>query len=127
MKKEIIICIVVVTLIIVLNVITQNHTNNSMLEIQEGLSKIREKLIANNDNELEKNSREILNEWKEKSESLAYYIEHDELEKVEQYMREMDSNIETKEYEMAVQALDTCDFIISHIKEKYKFSLKNIF
>lgn len=127
MKKEIIICIAVVFFIVVLNIITQNHTNKSMDEIQLKLSQIREELISNNTKDLREQSIELKNIWKEKSEILTYYIEHDEIEKVEHYIWEINSNVETNEYDMAIQSLDTCDFIISHIKDKYKFSLKNIF
>ena len=42
-------------------------------------------------------------------------------------MLETESYIEVEEYDVAVQTLDTCNFIIDHIKDKYEFSLKNIF
>jgi len=127
MKKEIIISIVVIILIITLNIFTQNHTDSSMNEVQAKLSEIRKELILASDKNLNEQSKELKSIWKEKSKSLTYYIEHNELEKVELYICEVNSNIETKEYNMAIQSIDTCDFIISHIKDKYKFSLKNIF
>ena len=58
---------------------------------------------------------------------MVIYLEHTELEKVEMYILETQSHIETKEYTMAIQSLDTCDFIIDHIIDKYEFSWKNIF
>lgn len=127
MKKEIIICIVVVSLVIILNVITEKHTNKTMEEITEDLTSIRKELISKDERNLENDINNVLNKWLEKSDALAYYIEHDELEKVELYIREVNANIETKEYNMAIQALDSCNFIIAHIKEKYKFSFQNIF
>lgn len=70
---------------------------------------------------------EITENWNKKKEFFVIYLEHTELEKVEMYMINAKSNIETREYEMAVESIDTCKFIISHIKEKYEFSLENIF
>lgn len=127
MKKEIFICAIVVIFIVVLNIITSNHTTAIMDEITKELNEVREGLIQGKSDGLNEKIDKIAEKWKEKSEELAYYIEHDELEKVELYIVETKSNIETSEYNMAIQGLDSCKFIISHIKEKYKFSLKNIF
>lgn len=127
MKKAITICIVVIILIVILNIITENHTNAVMDEIVEDLDIIREKLIMKNSEDLNENIEEIVDKWKERSKSLAYYIEHDEIEKVELYLLETKSNIEVEEYNIAVTSLDSCKFIIEHIKDKYTFKLVNIF
>lgn len=58
---------------------------------------------------------------------MVIYIEHNELEKAEMYIVEAKSHIETNEYSMAIESLDSCKFIIDHIIDKYEFSLKNIF
>lgn len=127
MKKELIISVVVIALVVILNIITTKHTNTVMDEIAEELSIIREELLSKNDDNVREKIEFLAREWKNKSENLAYYIEHDELEKVELYIVEAKSNIETEEYNMAVQSIDSCKFIISHIKDKYEFKLVNIF
>ncbi len=83
--------------------------------------------MENKEENLNNRIEEIIENWNKKKEAFVIYLEHTELEKVEMYMIEIKSNIETKEYEMAVQAIDTCKFIIGHIKEKYEFSIENIF
>ena len=98
-----------------------------MDEITASLNTVRHNLEIQDDIGLSKNMESIINNWKEKSDILSFYVEHDELEKVGMYLQEIDSNIETKEYNIAIQSLDTCNFIIEHIKDKYKVSLKNIF
>ena len=113
MKKEIIISIVIVLIIVILDIITQNCTNKSMSQVSEKLMDVRADLINGNEDKTK--------------EKLVIYIEHGELEKVEQHMLETESYIEVEEYDVAVQTLDTCNFIIEHIKDKYEFSLKNIF
>lgn len=127
MKKEIIISAIIVLIIILLNIITQTYTYNSMTEIEEELVNLRKNL--ENENEIESQNEITIakKKWDEKKEKLVIYLEHDELEKVEMYIIETNSHIETKEYKMAIQSLDTCKFIIEHIKEKYDFSWRNIF
>lgn len=127
MKREMIICIVIIVSIVILNIITQNNTYKTMDEITATLNGVRQNLVAQDNTGLSKTMEDIINTWKDKSDILSFYVEHDELEKVGMYLQEIDSNIETKEYNIAIQSLDTCNFIIEHIKDKYKVSLKNIF
>lgn len=98
-----------------------------MSEVSEKLMDIRADLINGNENKTKEKIIATKQNWDKIKKKLVIYIEHDELEKVEQYMLETESYIEVEEYDVAVQALDTCNFIIEHIKDKYEFSLKNIF
>ena len=127
MKREIIIACIIIILIIILNIITSNYTNEVMEEMTSDLNKIRGQLVSNNNENLEDSVDNVIEKWKEKKDKLAYYIEHTELEKVELYLYEMNSNVETDEFNIAIQSLDSCNFMVSHIKDKYKVALKNIF
>ena len=127
MKKEIISSVVIVIIVVVLNIITQKYTNITMDEISNELAMIREDLSKENIEESEKGIENAKNKWDDIKNKLVIYLEHDELEKVEMYIIETASHIETKEYSMAIQSLDTCEFVIEHIKEKYEFSWENIF
>lgn len=127
MKKEMIISCIVVAIIIILDIITQKYTKASMNEIEEVLVSVREELKKENDIEAKEKIEEAKSKWDKIKEKLVIYIEHEELEKVEMYIIESRSNIETKEYEMAIQTIDVCNFIMDHIKDKYELSLQNIF
>lgn len=127
MKKEIIICFVVVALVIALNVISEAHTDFIMDDTENSLGTLRQELFAEDSPKVETEIKDILNKWEEDKELLSIYIEHDELEKIETCLREINSNIETEEYNIAIQSLDTCVFLMNHIKDKYKLSIKNIF
>ncbi len=127
MKKEIIICIIVILLIFILDFITENNTNNVMGNLEEMLENTKENIIIENDEDMEENIEEAINFWEEKRDILSLYIEHDELEKLEMYLREIKTDIGTKEYNMAMESLETCLYVIEHIKDKYKLSIKNIF
>lgn len=127
MKKEIIIIFIVIILIIILNIITSRNTNRVMGEITADLGMVREGLNIGAEEQMKENIKKAKETWDNEKDKLSVYIEHDELEKVEMYMTNVDTDIQTKEYSMALEALDTCRFIIEHIKDKYSLSIKNIF
>ena len=58
---------------------------------------------------------------------MAYFIEHNELEKVETNLTNIKSYIEEDELDMAISSIDEAEFILKHIKEKNSFNLENIF
>lgn len=58
---------------------------------------------------------------------LAYYIEHDELEKVDTAIVTMKSYIKTNDYSLAIAELEEGKFVLEHIKDKNSFNLQNIF
>lgn len=131
MWKEIIICTIIIVTIAIGNNITQNY---SVKTIETITSKLRELKIEmkekeeNIDNEkIQEKVNNIFNEWTQRYDKLAYYIEHDELEKVETNLTSLKSCIETNSFSEAVDELDKCTFVLKHIKDKYMFNLQNIF
>ena len=129
MIKEIVVCLVIIISIFTLDSKTQSYTQKSVEESTTKLEKLRENLIAEekNQEELLKSAEDIYNSWMEFHDRLAYYIEHDELEKVETDIVALKGSIEVEEYEIAVSELDKSIFMLEHIQDKYKFNLDNIF
>ena len=131
MLKETIICVIIIISIIFGNYQIQNYTKDSIRVLSEKLIELREEIFKE-DNEInEENAQnkvgKVYEEWEKRHDKLAYFIEHDELEKVETSLTEMKSYIETKEYKDSVSELDKGKFILNHIEEKYAFTLENIF
>ena len=134
MKKELINCIIIFILIIVTNIITQNYTKKCVSIMNQKLDILKETSLAaekedskNLSDDVNTKIRDIENTWNECQEKLAYYIEHDELEKVTEALIRAKSNINAEEYNTAIENIDGCIFLLQHIEEKDKFSLKNIF
>lgn len=129
MLKETIICIIIIIAIIFGNSMTQDYTKESVSELTSGLMTLREKMIGQEvDNEKTKNGiEEVYQKWKERHDELAYFIEHDELEKVETELIAIKSYIETQDYEESISELDKSVFILKHIEDKYAFNLQNVF
>ena len=129
MFKEIVICSIVIFVVIMTNIITQAYTNDSVDVINERLENLKVELVKediNKDN-IEYKIDEILNSWKEKYEKLAYYIEHNELEKVETELNALKGNIEIEKYDEGVIDIERCIFLLNHIREKFKFKIQNVF
>ncbi len=128
MLKQIILIIIVITLIISFDILMQNNTKNTVNEINQLLYSLRNKMVNNDDNKiLNEDMNYIMNKWREKYKIMAYYIEHDELEKVETELTKLKADIEINEYNTGIETLDTCIFILNHIKDKYSFRIINIF
>lgn len=70
---------------------------------------------------------DVKKDWESRHNKLAYYIEHDELEKVETNLVALKSFIDSNEYAEAVSELDKSVFILKHIEDKYDFNLENVF
>lgn len=129
MLKETIICIVIILAIIFGDKTTQNYTTESVSTLSSGLMALREGIVQNNkEKEKIQNDMEgIYQQWEQRHDKLAYFIEHDELEKVETEFVAIKSYIETDEYEEAISELDKSVFILKHIEDKYAFNLENVF
>ena len=126
--KEIIISIVIIICILIGNGITQNYTNYATEHTSSQLSSLKEEITNNKDNENLKNKiNKIHEEWDEKYEKLAYYIEHNELEKIETGLTLIRSYIETEEHADCIGKVDETIYLLRHLEDKNKFSLKNIF
>lgn len=127
MYKELIIIITIIIAIIALDLITNNFTEATVTIFEQDLKQLR--ISLENEDELKtvNEINTIKEKWKIKYDKLAFYIEHDELEKVGTEFTKLSSYIDTKEYEEAISELDTVDFILKHIKDKEKFSIQSVF
>ena len=68
-----------------------------------------------------------MSRWKERKDKLAYFIEHDELEKVDTNLTNLKSYLEVGDTDMAINSIDETEYLLEHIKRKNEFSLVNVF
>ncbi len=127
MLKEIVIIIIVLALVISLDVITNNYTTYAVDSFSEQLVELREFLLKEDKDNITKKIQKIDNDWKKHNRKLAYYMEHDELEKVGSSLSALKAHIEVEEYNDALEKLDSNIFILQHIEEKEKFSVESLF
>lgn len=127
MHREIIICGFIIILIIALDIVTQNYTKKSAIEITECLSELRKEIENNNLKSAHKKIEELDKKWDNRHDKLAYYIEHDELEKFDTAIIQAKSFVKNDDVSSAIAELETGKFVLEHIERKYKFNLQNIF
>ena len=129
MAKEIVICIIIIFFIFVGDVVTQNFTKDSISEASRNLNVLRNELVKEDvDSELLKEKIiKVRGDWDNRHKKLAYYIEHNELEKVDTDLTVLYAYIQVKEYKEAVTELDRTVYVLEHIKNKNTFNLENIF
>ena len=128
MQKE----MIIVAVIIVVNITTDKYTKNCVSEINMKLEEICD--MANASLEEEKENNQIIEkmdvlreEWSNFSKKLAFYIEHDEIEKVDTSIVEINEYIKLGLYDEAIPEIRKCSFILEHIKNKGELQVINLF
>ena len=132
MVKEFIICVIILILIFVGNGITQGYSRDSIEDINGKLTELEQIIDKENQEEIDqeevnKREEEIDKQWDEMFSKLAYYIEHEELEKVAKNLENMKTYLKLKEYDNAIKEIYEGIYILQHIEDKYSFNLQNIF
>lgn len=127
MYKELIIIIVVVFLIVGLDIITNKYTKETLQILSGDLKILREYILDEDKIKSEEQMKIIKQNWEERYKILAFYIEHDELEKVETEMVKLQADIEVEEFKHCVSELETIIFILEHIQEKEEMHFRSVF
>ena len=135
MYKELVISIIIVVSIFVLDYITQKYTDNVINEAIQDLNTIKialkerkeEEEELDEDEKILKQASDNYEKWLKYHKRLAFYIEHNELEKVETNYVAGKSFIENAKYEDAMSEVEKTIFVLQHINDKYSVNLENIF
>ena len=127
--KEIIIIIVILIIIISGASYTQKFLNSTADILVSKLEELKNGIEKNSMSaqEMEEKSDEIYGEWEDINEKWSVIVLHDEIDLIETSLIRMKSKIKTENFEESMEDLDTSIFLVKHIKEKEKTSLKNIF
>ena len=102
----------------------ENEEENETEETNENEEEI-EKL--DEDEKILKQASENYEKWLKYHKRLAFYIEHNELEKVETNYVTGKSFIENAKYEDAMSEVEKTIYVLQHINDKYSINLENIF
>ena len=127
MYKEIIIVCIIVFAILVTDFITQNFTKESIKSIEDNLNIIKESINNNESQNLNNQIKELEDKWAQIDNKMSFYIEHNELEKVNSSLVKFKSYIELEDYQEAITELEECKYILEHIKDKQRLQIINLF
>ena len=125
LDKQIAIFIFIILVIVFLDIIFEQHFNHQKAKFEELVSEIQEMIL--NKQDAKKQSEELYNNWLEFEKKAAYYVEHNELEKVSLKVGLIKKTIEINETDLTVEYLEEIKFLLDHIYDKDKLRLKNIF
>lgn len=128
MFKEIFICILILSMIFVGNYITQSYTLKSVNEISSNLVEIKDEMQKENIESKKVNDKigKMSNNLERRHDKLSYYIEHNEIEKLETELTSLKSYVEVEQYDEAINEIDRALFLLNHIKDKYEFNMKTV-
>lgn len=129
-KKEFVVCVVIVAAIIVGDIFLQRYTKESLNLINEKLSEIKEDLKKGEDlkkEEINKKIGEINKEWDKRFNILTCFLEHNELEKVKTQLVSITAGLEIHDNEYVYEELNKTIYILEHIRDKESFRIDNIF
>lgn len=125
MKKELIICLVIICSIVIGDIWLQNYTSKTLDTISTNLEELKETL---NDNKFSKEKViQVNNEWDKKFNILTCFLEHDELEKVKTQLVVITAGIDVEDIEYVYEEIDKAVYILEHIKDKNSLKLDNVF
>ena len=114
MYREIVISVALLVFIFTANFFARNFTEKSIDEVTEKLEALQTEMIT--DGQKAKQEYEELEKiWLEKYEILAYYIEHDELEKVSSELYQLKGSIQTDQIDEGIPTIENCIFSIYNV------------
>lgn len=126
-KVQIAMVIILIICIIALDILVGKCTDNFINETEEYLANLKQALIEEDYSESKNRSEKLKEKWDESENKLAYFIEHDELEKISSQIAIMNENTNNKEYKLALEDNIETKFLLEHVKDKLKLKIKNVF
>ena len=127
MFKEITIIITIIILIFVGDYITQKYTKNNVDFLTNELNFLKEKIDNKSYEEAVSQAEKLQVQIDNVHHKVSYYLEHNEIEKIETTYTSCKSYIKTENYEDASCELEKTIFLVNHLTDKYSFNLDNIF
>lgn len=129
MKKETVIVIITIVLIFIGNFILEKYSSWAITATTGQLEELKKMMSEKNVEQ--KEAKEMIDKiheyWDEKYRTMAFFIEHNELEKVETELTGLRSSIEEEEYSNALNELARAEYLLKHLEDKNKLSWRNIF
>ncbi len=125
--KEYVIVGVILVFVFFMEHITKQNLSDSVKWMKDGITSIENKLEENRETEAQNEFLELKGKWDGEQEKLAFFVEHEELEKVSNDMVIIESNFEQNEADEIDENITDLKFMLDHIEEKNQLNLKNIF
>ncbi|HCC04386.1 MAG TPA: hypothetical protein DEP51_06015 [Clostridiales bacterium] len=127
MYKEISIIIIIILVIFIGDFITQKYTKKNVESLTNELNELKQNIINNSSYNANEKTKIIQSKIDNVHHKLSYYLEHNEIEKIETTFTSCKSFVETEDYNEAICEVEKTIFLVNHLSDKYSFNLDNIF
>lgn len=130
MKKEEIITIIIMCIIIGIDIITQKHLDKAVDSVSHELYSLKEQMVSEQEiqeEDLEKRTKDIYNNWKDKCIELSFFIEHEEMKEINLNLEKAITQLKTGQKEEAITEINEGIYKLNYLKNKQKLSLSNVF
>ena len=124
---KVIVIIVFMIVILVLNWLVGSYTDKAINNMEAGVAQLKKTLLAGNYEESKKQSEKLRDNWNEYENKFAYFMDHEEIEKLIVKVAAIAENASNKEYELALEDSIETKFLLEHVKDKLKWKLNNVF
>ena len=126
--KEIIIIISIILTILTGTIWINHYLNKTTNNLVDSLEDLKNSLKNEMENKiLITKSEKIYEDWKIINKNWSNIILHSEIDAIETSLIKIKSKVEEGRLDEVLEEINTAIFLINHIKEKEKTSLKNIF
>lgn len=127
--REITIIFIIIVIIIFGSICIGKYLDKTTNEIARRLEELKDniKYANTSQEELNKKAKEIYEIWGKITNNWSNIILHEEIDAIEISLIRLKAKIETGKIEESMEDIETSIFLVNHIKEKEKISLKNIF
>ncbi len=127
--KQIIIIIVILIIIFAGAYLSQKFLDDTTASLVSKLEELKMNIEDNKEDDkmIKEKTDEIYKEWRDMSEKWSVIVLHNELDLIETSLIKVKSKIKIGNLDESIEDIDTSIFLLNHIKEKEKTSLKNIF
>lgn len=125
--KEYVIVFVILIFVFLIEYITNRDLTDCVKWMRDGITSIENKLEENREEEAQNEFLELKSKWEGEQEKLAFFVEHEELEKVSNDIVIIESNFNQNESDEIDENIADLKFMLDHIEEKNQLNLKNIF
>lgn len=125
--KPIVIMLVIVAIIWALNSYTCMFIGNSSEELLSSIEEVKQAVQANNTGDTTGKISRLRNEWESAESRWEVLVDHKEVDRIDTLVTHLEGMAQAGSLETMMPELEELSFFVSHIDDKHKIKLENVF
>lgn len=124
--KNVVISLTIFIIMIIIIAFSLNYLNKATDELRRLNDEIEQYINDSNWDKAYKSSIEYTEKWRDYSEKLKLFVDHQEMDQIEIELWKLPQYIKEKNKEESLASIHVLKFLIDHISELEKVSMQNI-